>query len=129
MTEKKQIQLEYIVNCSPKVLFNRLSTAAGLTEWFADDVRVKGNRYTFIWGNSNEEAEKKIHRENKLVRFEWVGDEENKDESYFEFVINQDDLTNDVSLTIIDFAEEDEIAETTSLWDSQISTLKHLLGS
>jgi hypothetical protein len=111
------------------VLFNRLSTAAGLTEWFADDVRVKGNRYTFIWGTTNEEAEKKIHRENKMVRYEWIGEGENKDESYFEFVINQDDLTNDVSLTIIDFAEEDEIDETTSLWDSQISTLKHILGS
>jgi uncharacterized protein YndB with AHSA1/START domain len=129
MAEKKQIQLEYIVNCSPKVLFNRLSTAAGLTEWFADDVRVKGNRYTFIWGSTNEEAEKKIHRENKMVRYEWIGDEANKDESYFEFIINQDDLTNDVSLTIIDFADEDEVDETTSLWDSQISTLKHLLGS
>lgn len=129
MAEKKQIQLEYIVNCSPKVLFNRLSTAAGLTEWFADDVRVKGNRFTFIWGSMNEEAEKKIHRENKMVRYEWVGDEENKDESYFEFVINQDDLTNDVSLTIIDFADDDEVDETISLWDSQISTLKHLLGS
>ena len=129
MAEKKQIQLEYTVNCSPKVLFNRLSTAAGLTEWFADDVRVKGNHYTFIWGDTNEEAEKKIHRENKLVRYEWIGEETDKDVSYFEFVINQDDLTNDVSLTIIDFAEEDEIDETTSLWDSQISTLKHLLGS
>jgi uncharacterized protein YndB with AHSA1/START domain len=129
MAEKKQIQLEYIVNCSPKVLFNRLSTAAGLTEWFADDVRVKGNRFTFIWGGMNEEAEKKIHRENKMVRYEWVGDDENKDESYFEFIINQDDLTNDVSLTIIDFADDDEVDETISLWDSQISTLKHLLGS
>lgn len=129
MAEKKQIQLEYIVNCSPKVLFNRLSTAAGLTEWFADDVRVKGNRFTFIWGSMNEEAEKKIHRENKMVRYEWVGDDENKDESYFEFIINQDDLTNDVSLTIIDFADDDEVDETISLWDSQISTLKHLLGS
>jgi uncharacterized protein YndB with AHSA1/START domain len=129
MSEKKQIQLEYIVNCSPKVLFNRLSTASGLTEWFADDVRVKGNRFTFIWGEASEEAEKKIHRENKLVRFEWTGNGKEKDESYFEFVINQDDLTNDVSLTIVDFAEEDEIDETTNLWDSQISTLKHLLGS
>lgn len=129
MAEKKQIQLEYIVNCSPKVLFNRLSTAAGLTEWFADDVRVKGNRFTFIWGSMNEEAEKKIHRENKMVRYEWVGDDDNKDESYFEFIINQDDLTNDVSLTIIDFADDDEVDETISLWDSQISTLKHLLGS
>ncbi len=127
MAEKKQIQLEYSVNCSPKVLFNRLSTAAGLTEWFADDVRVKGNLFTFIWGDTSQSAEKKLHRENKMVRFEWVGGD--MDESYFEFVINQDDLTNDVSLTIVDFAEEDEIKETSNLWDSQISKLKHLLGS
>jgi uncharacterized protein YndB with AHSA1/START domain len=129
MAEKKQIQLEYTVNCSPKVLFNRLSTAAGLTEWFADDVRVKGKTYTFVWGDSMQVAEKKIQKENKLVRYEWVDDEAEKEEFYFEFVINQDDLTNDVSLTIIDFADDDEVDETTSLWDSQISTLKHLLGS
>jgi len=127
MADKKQIQLEYTVNCSPKVLFNRLSTASGLTEWFADDVRVKGNLFTFIWGDTSQSAEKKLHRENKMVRFEWVG--EDMDGSYFEFVINQDDLTNDVSLTIVDFAEEDEIKETSNLWDSQISKLKHLLGS
>jgi len=129
MAGKIQIQLEYTVNCSPKVLFNRLSTASGLTEWFADDVRVKGNLFTFIWGDTNQSAEKKLHRENKMVRYEWVGDDMDKDESYFEFVINQDDLTNDVSLTIVDFAEKDEIKETSNLWDTQISKLKHLLGS
>lgn len=128
MSEKKQIQLEYIVNCSPKVLFNRLSTAAGLTEWFADDVRVKGNRFTFVWGETTEDAEKKIHRENKLVRYEWKC-ESNDGDNYFEFIINQDDLTNDVSLTIIDFADEEEVEEAVSLWDSQVTTLKHLLGS
>lgn len=129
MAGKIQIQLEYTVNCSPKVLFNRLSTAAGLTEWFADDVRVKGNLFTFIWGDTSQSAEKKLHRENKMVRYEWVGDDMDKEDSYFEFVINQDDLTNDVSLTINDFAEEDEIKETSNLWDTQISKLKHLLGS
>lgn len=129
MAGKIQIQLEYTVNCSPKVLFNRLSSASGLTEWFADDVRVKGNLFTFIWGDTNQSAEKKLHRENKMVRYEWVGDDMDKDESYFEFVINQDDLTNDVSLTIVDFAEKDEIEATSNLWDTQISKLKHLLGS
>ena len=126
---KKQIQLEYIINCSPKVLFNRLSTAAGLTEWFADDVHVRGNLFTFIWGKTSQNAEKKIHRENRMVRFEWVGNDLDASESYFEFIINQDDLTNDVSLTIIDFAEEDEMEETKSLWGSQVAKLKHLLGS
>ena len=129
MTGKIKFQLEYIINCSPKVLFNRLSTASGLAEWFADDVRVKGNIFTFIWGDSNEGAERKNFKDNKIVRFEWIGDDLDKDESYFEFVINQDDLTNDVSLTIIDFADDDEVEQSSNLWDSQISTLKHLLGS
>ena len=128
MSGKTQIQLEYLINCSPKVLFNRLSTAAGLTEWFADDVRVKGNKFTFVWGKASQDAEKKIHRENKMVRYEWIGEDADPDDSYFEFVINQDDLTNDVSLTIVDFTE-DEVEEAKSLWDTQISKLKHLLGS
>ena len=57
MTDKIRIQLEYVINCSPKVLYNRLSTASGLTEWFAEDVRVKGKKYTFIWEGSEQTAE------------------------------------------------------------------------
>ena len=129
MAGKSKIELEYIINCSPKVLFNRLSTATGLTEWFADDVRVKGNSFIFVWGGNDQISEKKIHRENKMVRFEWQDDGLKKDENYFEFVITQDDLTNDVSLLVTDFADDDEIEQTTDLWNTQIAKLKHLLGS
>jgi hypothetical protein len=129
MTVKKQIRLEYLINCSPRVLFDRLSTAAGLTEWFADDVRVRGNLFTFIWGKAGQSAEKVIHREGRLVRYQWLDDNMAKDDCFFEFFISQDDLTNDVSLTIIDFTDEDEEKETKHLWDTQISKLKHLVGS
>ena len=126
---KVKLQLEYAINCSPKVLFNRLSTASGLTEWFADDVNIKGKLFTFVWEGDNMVAEKIIQKENRLVRYEWIGEELDKDKAYFEFLINQDDLTNDVSLSIVDFAEEDEVEEITDLWNSQISKLKHQLGS
>ncbi|WP_320112060.1 START-like domain-containing protein [Draconibacterium orientale] len=126
MTSKVKINLEYIINCSPKVLYNRLSTASGLTEWFADDVRVRGKRYTFIWDGSEQTAEMTLHKENRLVRFNWVDEE---DDSYFEFKITRDELTGDVSLLITDFAEEDEVEETRGLWDSQVDALKHVLGS
>jgi uncharacterized protein YndB with AHSA1/START domain len=129
MAGKSKLQLEYIINCSPKVFFNRLSTASGLTEWFADDVRVKGNLFTFVWGDTDQIAEKKMHKENKMVRYEWLDDDLAKDENYFEFVVTQDELTNDVSILITDFAEEDEIDETTDLWNTQITKLKQLLGS
>lgn len=127
MSEKTKIHLEYIINCSPKVLYNRLSTAAGLAEWFAENVTVKGKKYTFTWEGLEQHAEKTLHKENQLVRFNWIDDED--EDSYFEFKITQDELTNDVSLIVIDFAEEDEIDETKNLWDTQISDLKHILGS
>jgi hypothetical protein len=73
-------------------------------------------------------AERKNHKENKMVRYEWT-DNDQKDENYFEFIIAQDDLTNDVSLLVTDFADEDEKESTTYLWNTQINRLKHLLGS
>jgi len=125
MTDKIKIQLEYVINCSPKVLYNRLSTASGLTEWFADDVRIKGKQYTFIWEGSEQTAEMTLHKENKLVRFTWI----DEDDTFFEFKIAQDELTGDVSLLIVDFSDVGEEAETEGLWDAQVSDLKHVLGS
>ena len=125
MTDKIKINLEYVINCSPKVLYNRLSTASGLTEWFADDVRLRGKNYTFVWEGSEQTAEMTLHKENRLVRFSWVEEEG----TYFEFKIARDELTNDVSLLITDFADEDELAETEELWNTQVSELKHVLGS
>ena len=125
MTDKIKIQLEYVINCSPRVLYNRLSTASGLTEWFADDVRVKGKQYTFIWDDSEQTAEMTLRKENKLVRFTWV----DEDDTFFEFRLNKDELTNDVSLIIVDFSEVGEEEETEKLWSSQVSDLKHVVGS
>ncbi len=125
MSDKIKVNFEYIVNCSPKVLYNRLSTASGLAEWFADDVKVRGKVYTFVWEGSEQQAEMTLHKENRLVRFTWL----DTDNEYFEFKIARDELTNDVSLLVTDFAEEDEADESQGLWDSQIADLKHVLGS
>ncbi len=125
MADKVKVQLEYVINCSPKVLYNRLSTASGLSEWFADDVRIKGKLFTFIWNDSEQTAEMSLRKENVMVRFTWVDEED----TYFEFKITRDELTGDVSLLIIDFSDEDEVEETEELWNSQVSDLKHVLGS
>jgi uncharacterized protein YndB with AHSA1/START domain len=125
MTKKNKIQLEYIINCSPKVLFNRLSTPSGLAEWFADDVRLEGKMFTFIWKGSEELAELTLFKENKLARYTWKND----DHTYFEFRITQDELTGDVSLIVTDFGEENEIQGIISLWHNHIAVLKHIVGS
>ena len=48
--DKVKLELEYIINTSPTILFNCLSTPSGLSEWFADDVNIKNDRYTFFLG-------------------------------------------------------------------------------
>lgn len=119
-------ELEYPINCSPKILYNRLSTPDGLAEWFADDVNLRGNVFSFMWGSSEEMAEVVQRKENKYIRFHWLDDDD--DQSYFEFRITQDEMTGDVSLLIVDFAEKDEKSDAVDLWDSQIAELKHVIG-
>lgn len=123
---KKKFELEYAINSSPRVLFNRLSTPGGLAEWFADDVNLHGGIYTFIWEQSEQQAEVVQRKDNKYIRFRWV--EEEDKEPYFEFRLNQDELTGDVSLMITDFAEDDETTDAVDLWDTQIAELKHVIG-
>jgi hypothetical protein len=48
---------------------------------------------------------------------------------FFELHILVDELTKDVSLLVVDFADKDEINEASQLWENQISDLKHLIGS
>jgi uncharacterized protein YndB with AHSA1/START domain len=122
-----KFEMEYNLNCSPKVLFSRLSTPEGLAEWFAEDVNVEGDVFTFLWNNTESKARLSALKENKLVRFEWIGIE-NEEFNYFEFRINIEELTGDLALIITDFAEPDEKEDSIFLWDSQISDLKRLLG-
>jgi len=124
---KEKYSLEFSLKSSTKVLFNRLSTAGGLNEWFADDVRVQGKKFTFVWDGSEQVAEMVNRKDLKYVRFHWDDDEDEK--AYFEFKLNVDELTGDVALIVTDFAEPDEIKDSKELWESQINELKHILGS
>ncbi len=125
MSEKIKYQLEYDLKCSTKVLFARLSTPSGLSEWFADDVNLRGDIYTFIWDDSEEKAALLNVKENKHVRFRWDGEDE---ETYFEFRIEIHELTGDLALIVTDFAEKDEQESAIELWNSQIDNLKRAIG-
>jgi uncharacterized protein YndB with AHSA1/START domain len=124
---RSKFELEYNLNCSPKVLFSRLSTPEGLGEWFADQVNVEGDIFIFYWNSSESNARLSAMKENKMVRFEWIG-MENEESNYFEFRINMEELTNELALIIIDFAEAEEKEDAIYLWDSQINDLKRALG-
>ncbi len=125
---KEKIELEYLINTTPGILFNRLSTPSGLSEWFAEDVSVKGNIFTFRWSNSEQLAEQTLRKENKMVRYTWIEDED-LENVWFELSINIEELTGDVALIIIDHVDKDEVKDTTNLWNRQVEILKQGLGS
>ncbi|HCC30484.1 MAG TPA: hypothetical protein DEQ03_10600, partial [Marinilabiliales bacterium] len=112
---------------SDRVLFNRLSTAGGLNEWFADNVIVQGKVFTFEWDGIEQQAEMINKKEFRSVRYHWIDDVDDK--TFFEFRINVDELTGDLALVVTDFAEPDEIDDAKELWDTQVAALKHILGS
>ncbi|HKK59162.1 MAG TPA: START-like domain-containing protein [Salinivirga sp.] len=128
---KDKYTLEYPFNSSPKVLFNRLSTASGLSEWFADDVYVNDKTFTFVWDGMEQKAEMLIRKTPEIVKFKWLDEEEeevSEMDPYFEFRIRKDDLTGETALLITDFAHDDDKDDAIELWDTQINALKHKLG-
>jgi uncharacterized protein YndB with AHSA1/START domain len=129
MSSKVRYEIEFPINSSPQLLYQYISTPSGLQEWFADNVNSRGEFFTFEWNDSEENARLVSKKSGEKVKFKWL-DENNKDtEYYFELRILEDEITKDVSLMVVDFAIEEEIEESTQLWENQISDLKHVIGS
>ena len=128
MSDLIKHSLEFPINSSVSILYKRLSTPSGLAEWFADDVIIKDKIFTFFWDGSQQEARLIKLKNDLFIRFKWEDNDTKED--YFEFLIQVDEMTSDVSLIITDFAEDKaEIEEQTNLWSKQISLLKMAIGS
>jgi uncharacterized protein YndB with AHSA1/START domain len=126
MSDKIKFEIEFVIQSSQQMLYQYLATPSGLSEWFADNVNSRGEKFTFIWDGAEEEAKLLKIKTDEFVRFAW---EEAEDNSYFEMKIIVDEITKDVSLFITDFAEDDEVEESKMLWTNQVSDLKQVLGS
>ena len=122
-----KFEIEFVVHASPSLLFNYISTPSGLSEWYADNVNSRSEKFIFIWDESEEEAMLLKKKTDEFVRFKWTYSED--DDTFFEMRIVVDELTNDVSLFVIDFAEDDEVEEAKMLWENQIDDLKKIIGS
>ncbi len=49
-------ELEFPVKSSPAILFEYISTASGLQEWFADKVDRKEDVFHFTWNGNTDTA-------------------------------------------------------------------------
>ena len=126
MSDKIKYELEFPIQASPNMLYQYISSASSLSEWYADNVNSRGKIFSFFWDGSEEQAELISSKNNQFVKFKWLEEDDNY---YFEIKIVVDELTKDVSLMVTDFSEEDEVEESKMLWESQIADLKQVLGS
>jgi uncharacterized protein YndB with AHSA1/START domain len=129
MADKHKIELEYLLKTSPKVFENMVSTPSGLAEWFADDVNIKEDIYTFYWDGSEEQAKLLSKKAGHHMKWKWLREEEEENDTFFEIQFEVDPMTKTLVLHVTDFADEDDIEEVTMLWESSIQELKRVLGA
>lgn len=126
LMEKTKLDLEYIIRTSDHILYNCISTPSGLEEWFADEVNIRGDVFTFIWEGEERKAQLMSTKKNQNVKFHWL--EDGKEKTYFEMRIKIDEMTGEVALLVTDFCENGDEEETKMLWDSSVENLKRTIG-
>jgi len=125
---KFQFVGEYEFKASRKMLFNYLSTASGLAQWFADDVNINEDKtFTIIWDGEENLARMVSHRLNSQVRFDFIS-EGDDDPNYVEFRIDVNELTEAVFIRVTDYSEMDDELELTDLWDHLMADLREIVG-
>ena len=127
MSDRIKFEMEFPIKVSQRLLYQYLSTPSGLSEWFADNVNSRGEKFIFIWDDSEEVANLVSKKLPEKIKFQWQDDQDT--DYFFELRIQFDEITKDVSLIVTDFAEEDEVEESKMLWTNQVFDLKKVLGS
>ncbi len=128
MQEPIKFEVEFPIHVSPALLYQYIATPSGMSEWFADNVNSRGEYFNFIWDGQEERAKIIKRIADDRARFQWDYDLDTK--KYFELRIEIDDITDDVSIIITDFGEDqEEVEEQKRFWENQIAELKKVLGS
>lgn len=132
MAQKKLFTADYEIHASIKMLYPYIQTASGLSEWFADDVRVNNieKTFNFIWDHEEHIAKQVAHRTNHFARFEFLPETEDdeRDPSYFELRLEFNELTQSVFLKVTDYSDFDDLKELQDLWDGLVETLRKTVG-
>ena len=124
--KRVKINLEFLFRASPAILYRFLTTPSTLIRWFCDEVDITGETYTFVWEGSEEVAELVEDVEDERLKFKWE-DADDEDE-YLEFRMSRSPVTGETILEITDFCDEDEVKDTSQLWEAQMKQLKQETG-
>ena len=121
--------LEYEINASRRMLYPYISTASGLSQWFADDASIDEDKnFHFVWDGEDHKAKMASHRTNNFVKFEFLNDLIDGEHAYTEIRLEQNELTQTVFLRVIDYSDIEDEEEVHELWDNIIHDLKEIVG-
>ena len=122
---------EYGFRASKKMLYPYISTASGLSQWFADDVNINNEDkvFTIIWDGEENKAKLVSSRSNHHVKFEFLDTETDDDDepNFVEMRLEVNELTQELFLRVIDYSDMDA-EETQELWEGLIHDLKEIVG-
>lgn len=120
-----QARLEYNFKCSAKFLFRFIANPSDLSEWFADDVKINKDMFTFVWGDSESNAKMTERKLNSHVKLVW----EDNPEEFTEMRLMQDAMTGDLAMIVTEYCDEGEEEDTEALWDASIGELRNVIGA
>ncbi|MCY7350800.1 MAG: ATPase [Cytophagaceae bacterium] len=127
---KYKFTAEYELRASPKVLFPYVSTASGLSQWFASKVNTMPNHmYDFIWDGESHPARLSTLRQNKSVKFDFTPTDEERDHPYIEFRLDVSDLTQSTFLKVTDYSTNSEPDDLKAMWKGLLDNLREIVGS
>ncbi len=128
---KNKFVADYQINASKKIVFHYLSTASGLEEWFADEVKINEDKnYIFNFDREDHYARLASQRSNSHVKFEFYvpKNPDEADHAFIEFKLEENDLTQTLFLKVIDYSDSYEDDELVPIWDGLIARLKDIIG-
>ncbi len=125
----KKFTADFEINASKKMLYPYISTASGLSQWFADDVNINEDKeYNFIYDDEDHRARLTGHRLNQFVKFEFYEEGEEDDKSYVEIHLDENEITQSMYVKVVDYSNYENDQEQHELWEELINHLKEIVG-
>lgn len=128
---KNKFVTDFQINASKKIIFSYLSTASGLQDWFADEVRIDEDKnFIFFFDNEEHHAKVTAMRINTHVKFEFFDPDkpDEDDHAYIEFKLEENELTQTMFLKVIDYSDSYDEEEMTAIWNGLVGKLKEIIG-
>ncbi|MDP4657496.1 MAG: START-like domain-containing protein [Algoriphagus sp.] len=128
---ENQFIADYQLNASKKIVYTYLSTASGLQEWFADEVRINEDKdFIFNFDQEDHYAKLTVLKANLHVRLDFFDPKRMHDQvdSFIEFKLDETELTQSLFLKVIDQSNFYNLEELEVIWDGLISKLKEIIG-